>query len=459
VLFTTLSSDTTYLIDQEGRAVHTWKSAGKGGSLYLLDDGHLLRSSGLADPPNFKAGGVAGLLEKKSWDGDVVWNWELASAERILHHDFEPLPNGNILAIGWELKTPEEARRAGRRADGTPEQGLWSEWLLEIQPIPPNDARIVWEWHVWDHLVQDHDPDAMNHGDPAASPGRLDINADRERNVIDDEELAQLKALGYVPADATPQDIQSDFLHLNSIDYNPALEQIALSIPSLGELWILDRSTTTEEARGASGGRSGRGGEILYRWGNPRSYGRGTKADQQLFYQHQVEWVPGGYPGAGNLTVYNNGQERLAGDWSSIVEITPPLQRDGSYALLPEGRYGPEQLTWEYTASDPGTFFAPFISGTHRLASGNTFVCSGPQGRFFEVDPSGKVVWEYRNPYQGNAPGWMPEMARQFKYGVFRATKLALDHPALRGRDLRPLDPQPAFLPEGLASPSAGGQP
>jgi hypothetical protein len=440
VLFTQLTSNTTYLIDLEGRVVHTWTTDLAADAGYLMGDGSLVRMARIAEPENFKAGGVSGYLQRVSWDGEVLWQWRMGDAERILHHDLDVLPNGNILVIAWEQIGTEEARATGRRAELTPPQGLWADWILEVEPLPPDEARIVWEWHVWDHLIQSYDPSAPNFGDPAAAPRKLDANGDADAEMIDAEELEQLKALGYAPADATADDLQSDFLHMNSIDYHPQLDQIAVSVPEVGEIWILDHSTTTEEARGSSGGRSGHGGDLLYRWGNPRMYGRGTTGEQSLFYQHQVLWIPFGLPNAGNLTVFNNGGDR---GWSSVVEIEPPLEADGSYRLDPGMPWGPPEPRWTYEATDRTSFFAPFISGAHRLANGNTFICSGPQGWFFEVTPAGEVVWEYRNPYHGGVPGWHPPGTERVPFASFRATKISPDHPALVGRELAPLEPQP----------------
>jgi hypothetical protein len=443
VLFSQLTSDTTYLIDRDGRAVHTWTHDKAGAALYLTDEGHIYRLARVTEPPNFKAGGVSGLVQQLDWDGELLWEWKMADERQISHHDIELLPNGNVLVIGWELITAEDARAAGRRADLVPDQGLWADWIVEVEPRRPDGARVVWEWHVWDHLVQSHDPAAPNHGDPAAHPRRLDVNADADKPEVDEEEVEQLKALGYVPDDATEEDIQSDFLHVNSVDYHPELDQIAISVPEIGELWILDHSTTTEEARGSSGGRSGHGGDILYRWGNPRAYGRGTKADQQLFYQHQVQWIPPGFDRAGNLTLFNNGGGRPDGEWSSVLEIEPPLEADGSYRLGddPAEAFGPAAPVWSW---QDHVVFSPFISGAHRLASGNTLVCAGPQGRLFEVTPAGEIVWDYRNPYHGDVPGWNPPGTEDFPYGVYRATNVPADHPGLQRRELRPLEPQPA---------------
>lgn len=59
---------------------------------------------------------------------------------------------------------------------------------------------------------------------------------------------------------------------MNGIDYNPVLDQIALSTHNLNEWYIIDHSTTTAEAATSSGGNSGKGGDLLYRWGNPAAY-------------------------------------------------------------------------------------------------------------------------------------------------------------------------------------------
>ncbi|MGC8644373.1 MAG: hypothetical protein ACP5XB_31305, partial [Isosphaeraceae bacterium] len=59
------------------------------------------------------------------------------------------------------------------------------------------------------------------------------------------------------------------------------LDQILLSVHSFSEIWIIDHGTTTAEAATHKGGRSGKGGDLLYRWGNPQAYRAGTAADQQ----------------------------------------------------------------------------------------------------------------------------------------------------------------------------------
>ena len=139
----------------------------------------------------------------------------------------------------------------------------------------------------------------------------------------------------------------------------------------------------------------------MYRWGNPQVYGRGDEEDQQLGSQHDPRWIPAGHPGAGNLLIFSNRNGDDDNTYSAVVEIAPPTDADGRYVVPESEAFGPAEPAWRYTAPEPTDFFAPFISGAQRLANGNTLINSGPQGRFFEVTPGGKIVWEYRRPLLG----------------------------------------------------------
>ena len=211
---------------------------------------------------------------------------------------------------------------------------------------------IVWEWHVWDHLIQDFDPSKANFGVVADNPQLIDINAVRASN----------------PGAA-------DWLHANAVDYNAGLDQVMLGVPWLHEFWVIDHSTTTAEAAGHTGGDSGKGGDLLYRWGNPQIYDRGLAADQTLFNQHHPHWIEPDLPGEGNILVFNNGRGRPAGDFSTIDEIVQPVDVNGNYTLGAGLPYGPAAATWVYTASpDPFDFFSGGLSGPQRLPNGNTLV-------------------------------------------------------------------------------------
>ena len=438
-------SDATYLIDVEGRVVHTWQSDyGPGGGSYLLENGHLLRAADVADAPVFSGGGQAGRIQEFTWDGEVVWEFIFATEDHRLHHDMAVLPNGNLLGIAWEHKSADEATAAGRRPELTPEAGLWPDMIVEIEPQPPDGGRVVWTWHMWDHTLQNHDPELSDYGEPAEHPELIDINGDQDTPELSAEELARLRALGYVPSDTDRDDLSSDFMHTNAVAYNAELDQIVLSVPRFNEIWVIDHSTTTAEAAGHTGGRWGRGGDLLYRWGNPRTYGRGGAADQRLFFQHDVQWVPESMPGAGHLTLFNNNIEDPAGNYSAVFELAPPVADAGGYVVPEDEPFGPSAPVWSYTAPDKVSFYSFFISGAHRLLNGNTFITDGRRGRFLEVTSEGEIVWEYLTPYAGDGEGNPTTLANP--HSVFRATKLPPDHPALAGRALAPVDPQPPVV-------------
>ena len=139
---------------------------------------------------------------------------------------------------------------------------------------------------------------------------------------------------------------------MNSVDYNAALDQIVVSVHEFSEIWIIDHSTTTAEAAGHTGGRSGKGGDLLYRWGNPRVYRAGTKADQTLFAQHNAQWIPRGLPGEGHMLVFNNGGQRPDGSYSSVDELVLPVDGQGRYTREPGASYGPKKPDLELLGAE-----------------------------------------------------------------------------------------------------------
>lgn len=411
-IFSPSQSNNAYLVDSYGRMVNTWTTNYRpGNAVYLMEDGNLLRAAkpngGL---PPISAGGYGGIVQILDWDSNVLWEYDYSSSVVNAHHDVEPLPNGNILILAWELKTGAEAIAAGRNPALLTEGELWPEHIIEVTPTGPTTGNIVWEWHLWDHLIQDFDASMANFGVVADHPELVNINA--------------------------AQNGAADWIHANSIDYNPELDQIVISANRLDEIWIIDHSTTTAEAAGHTGGAQGRGGDILYRWGNPQHYGAGLPSDQRLYNQHCVEWVPTGFPGAGNITIFNNGNDRPGGPFTTIDEITTPVDMSGGYpSLAPGSAFGPTALTWTYQDPVPTNFFSSFISGVRRLPNGNTVICNGPQGRFFEVNDAGERVWGYNNPITAGGAAQQGDLIAS---SCFRTNRYPASYPGLAGRDLTP---------------------
>ncbi|MEE8146388.1 MAG: aryl-sulfate sulfotransferase, partial [Longimicrobiales bacterium] len=441
-----LRSKMAYLIDMQGEVVHRWDAELPPGEwAYLLDSGNLLRSSRVPDNPRFRGGGLGGRIQELDWESNVVWDFTLADDYQTSHHDMQPLPNGNLLLICWEHRFAEDVLEFGRDPAVVGEGGLWPDAILEIEPTRPEGGKIVWEWHAWDHLIQDFDSKARNHGLVADHPERIDINADHRRQrpltaaeIAKEREIEeQMRGLGYVGGDedededaASDQNRNkpTDWLHVNAVDYHAEYDLIVMSTPRMNEIWVIDHSTTTRQAAGKSGGRWGHGGDLLYRWGNPRNYGAGEDSDRRLYSQHNPQWLPAREPGDLRLLVFNNGRQRPDGDYSSVDELVLPFDPERGFLRDEGAAFGPAEAAWTY--SDPDNFFAPFISGMQRLPNGNTLICAGPTGRVFEVTPDGRVVWDYLNPHGGDVTP-DSQAGNTDPIAIFRATRIPKDHPGL----------------------------
>ena len=374
-LFTPEYYTDTYLINNSGDIVNRWESDYiQCVDCYLLENGNLLRTGLLSElNPTFLLGGATGRIEMFNWEGDLIWEFNYSSEKYCLHHGFEVLPNGNILMIAWESKSFAEAIGAGKKLlPMPPVGGLWLCYIIEVEPTLPRGGNIVWEWHVWDHLIQDYDSSKENYGVVRDHPELIDINSG--------------SLTGFL-----------DWNHINSVDYNEEFDQILLSSHVQSEIWIIDHNTTTQEAAGHTGGKYGKGGDLLYRWGNPQNYGAGNVYDQYFFGQHDAQWIRSGCPGEGNILVFNNGFSRPGASYSSVDEIVPPVDEDGNYYINPGSAYGPYEPVWSYTATPRTDFYSAIISGAQRLPNGNTLICDGNGGVFFEVTPEKELVWKYVN--------------------------------------------------------------
>ena len=416
-----------HLIDHLGRVAHSWRLEDMVSHAKLLDNGNLLIGYGLENA-------AVDSIRELAPDSSIIWQY---THPDTIHHDFLKMPNGNVLMLMSGVKTMEEAIAAGVNPDSVPSTGMDYDYLIEVRPTGTEGGEIVWKWSTWDYLVQDFDASRENYGNPSDHPELIDVNY-------------ILKSIVNVSRDAGNTPL--DWLHANAIDYNPALEHIMISPRNFSELWIIDRSASTEDAPTRKGGNSGKGGALLYRWGNPRAYKNGTVADQRLFWQHHTQWIAPGLPGEGNILVFNNGYELDLGKdprfYSSIDEIVPPVDRY-RYRREPGEAYPPAAPIWTYTAEKPMDFYSRLISSVQRLPNGNTLICEGMSGNVFQVTPDGRTVWQYVYPIDGDTPlkqGEQPSIWRQlwrdtiFNNAVYRAYWYAPDHPGLRNYDLTPGD-------------------
>jgi len=307
-LIAPISSNATYLIDDFGNIKHQWQSDTPPRlSTYLLANGNLLRS-GNVSTGFFDSGGKGGLIEELDWDGNLVWHFEYSDDVKSLHHDIEPLPNGNVLALSWELR-----------------DDLWSEVIAEISKLGSDAGEVVWRWDVFDHLDE----------------------------------------LGLDSSSATSE----DWIHLNSIDFNHASRQILLSSRSHNQLWVINKDDGSVAAT----------------------------SSVMLTGQHDAKWIDDQYASS-NITVFDNGSS-----FSRALEIDSTLQT----------------IIFSYGNADSEFFYSPRISGTQRLANGNTLICSGVGGLIIELDSAGNKIREVVNSYGGASPkGTVTDIFRAEKYAT-----------------------------------------
>ncbi len=404
-----------YLLDNCGEIVHTWTDADDrrpGNTAYLMPDGRLIKTSRAAsltgDP--IRAGGAGESVEIRSWDNDLLWSFTLNDSTERLHHDIEPLEDGTILMIAWERKTRAEAIALGRDTSMLDEE-IWPDMILQVDPETDD---IIWSWHLWDHMIQDYDSTKANHGVIADHPELIDIN-------IDD--------------DANP-----DWFHANSIDYDAENQLILLSSPFFSEIMVIDHSTTTSEAASSTGGNSGRGGDLMWRWGNVANYDQGDSSDQQLFNQHDARWIDDPWldrfdPLYGQISVFNNQVE------PDISEANVILNTFDMYEWgypIDEEQYLPMTFLETIRHPEPQRLWSTGLSSTQYLPNGNYLLCAGRTGYSCEISQDGEVVWEYITPLRAGAPAAQGDSLLINQNLTFRLQRFPVDYEAFDGRELSP---------------------
>lgn len=401
------------LLNGCGEVVHDWTldaTMRPGNTAYLQPNGDIIMTSRPAAVGNdaIWAGGGGQNIERRSWDNEVIWSFSANNDSMRLHHDFTVIPGGNVIAICWEVIDSLECIENGRDPGLLDGGELWSEKLIELEPDSAGGAQIVWEWRVWDHLVQDFDSTKANYGVVADNQHLIDVNF------------------------GTPSAQAADWLHMNAIDYFPYYDtagQIIVSVPTFDEVWVIWHDYQFND-------------ELIWRWGNPRAYQRGDSSDQKLFYQHDIHWGNGLGVNPGNVDftkffVFNNRVPNVdtTGTHSEAAIITPIFDEyDGGYEFdTTTGRWGPEDFEWTYT--QPG-LSSTGLSSFQRLGNGGNLICNGRTGEIFEITADGSLAWQYRTPLLQGAPVDQGTELQLNQNMTFRADRYPIAFPAFAGQDL-----------------------
>ena len=362
-LYSNGAATDAYLVDTANVTVKSWTglTGGTGYSSYLAPGGTLVRSVKVTNSV-FNGGGASGRVQKVDYSGAITWDYTHSSTTYYTHHDHCLLPNGNVLLISYELKTQAQLTAAGGTITSLGTTGIWPEKIIEVQPTGATTGNIVWEWHVWDHLVQNVNSSAANY----------------QTSIVNHPELLNIN-----------YNTQKDWMHSNGIDYNPILDQIALSSHNMNEWYIIDHSTTTAQAASHSGGNSGKGGDFLYRWGNPLAYqASGTK---YLNVTHDVHWVPEfpgvAYANSGRLVGFNN--QGVSTSQSCVDQVNTPYDGNYNYTITPASAFGPSI----YDQRTSGFGYTSNEGSSEQYPNGNTLVCLAISGKIYELNPAGVPIY------------------------------------------------------------------
>jgi hypothetical protein len=377
-LYSVQNSSTTYLLDTNGTTYKTWthSSADKTGySSYLEPGGTLVRAVARSGN-SFNGGPICGKVQKVDWNNNITWDFVYSTTDYCSHHDIHPMSNGNVLLIAYERKTAAQATQAGCSQSIE----IWSEKIVEVQPTGATTGTVVWEWHLWDHLVQNN-------------------NASKDNYATSISDHPELMNINY--------GTQQDWIHMNGVDYNPMLDQITFSSHNMNEIYIIDHSTTSAEAATHSGGNSGKGGDLLYRWGNPAAYGI-TGITKTLNVVHDAHWIPEGSPNAGRLACFNNGGTSTK---STIDFVDAPIN-GYNYNHTASQAYIPTTYTNRIICSAKGSN----MGNSQQLPNGNHMICVATAGLMYEIDDAVSTLWT--KTASGNVPQ------------VFRYDKCYTDNPA-----------------------------
>ena len=264
------------------------------------------------------------VVREYDWDGNLLWEFK---APDIAHHDVHRLENGNTLfpvrsVIPGNYKDiiTDDAKRALQ---------IRSDSIFEVD----RNGKTVWKWDAHEHL---------------------DLNSCGRR-----------KCKSYA-GKANAKDQLADWSHINTSSVIPPNKWYDQgdkrfkpgNIMILPRNWwmafIVDKETS----------------EIVWEYGGEYKGG--------LSGGHEVQMIPRGLPGAGNVLIFDNGRSVHTNE-SYILEINPVTKK----------------LVWVYDAGKQ--FFSKSAGSVQRLANGNTLISEDVGGRVFEVTRDKEIVWELTN--------------------------------------------------------------
>ena len=211
-----------YLVNHEGEKLKEWAFEERfGNDIEITPSGDLLACFKSSNPV-ITFGGFGGVVSLMDYTGKELWRYEVNTENEIAHHDATQLPNGHVMIMVWERITELQLETAGQ----FPGHDIFLEKLIEVNP---QTNEIVWQWRSWDHMVQNTAADNDLYGQLSDFPNKIDLNHSDLEN--------------------------GDWMHANGIFYDAATDLIYMSVNFYSEVWVIDHSTSSEEAITSQGGQ------------------------------------------------------------------------------------------------------------------------------------------------------------------------------------------------------------
>lgn len=350
---------TTHLIDMNGNEIRRWKEVGAPSRMVPPNLTNGARGqigvqlstvvSSVGEPAGLSHNRTIGFVD---WDDHVLREWGVAAPGGAArqHHAWQRLPGGGLMVQSHGLRT----------IPGFGNRSMIDNVLLEVDPTD----KIVWRWALSDHLDE----------------------------------------FGLSPAQvaAMQRTSDADYFHLNDVFVLGPNRWADAGDGRFapGNLLLVSRGTNVTAIVSRATGH------VVWRIGpdfpadDPFGARPVPRAVDQTLGAHNGQMIERGLPGAGHILLFDN-----QGGGSGYPEMPTPVT-GGSRVI--EIDPVTKQIVWEYMARFSGradwTFYSPLASSAERLPNGNTLISEAVHGRFFQVTPTGDIVWEYISPFVGPIP-------------------------------------------------------
>lgn len=336
--------DKIWAITESGVLVNEWSLDAE--RARLLPDGNILVGFGSKFRDEHEPWrSLLNSLGEYSWKGALAWEH---TASDWIHHDHQRLENGNTLYL---RKTKMPAALLAKVTDPhRREAGQIADSIIEVD----TSGSVVWQWHAWEGFDVNYCGTRSCTESIAEFTTMLDdaenTGKGRKRALNKITDWAHFNTLSVIP--------ENKWFDAGDTRFKPG--NLIIMPRKFKTVYIIDRQTKKPVWEYSGDYKGGLGGA------------------------HEPYMIEKGYPGAGNIMIFDNGGLGSHPTESYVLEVNPST----------------DKLVWVYDAGP--AFNIRTRGGAQRLKNGNTLISEDPTGRVFEVTPELEVVWLFNSPHPVN---------------------------------------------------------